>query len=93
VQDGDGGRLALAAFREQVRFPKVIWADQAYAAIVGWALVKWLWCVDLVKRPRCRFEVPPKRWIVERTFGRWNKTPFAAPPTGETRKFGGHVGE
>ena len=69
VQDRDGGQRALHVFRERVRFPKVIWADQAYAALVSWALVKWLWCVELVKRPTGRFEVQPKRWIVERTFG------------------------
>lgn len=74
VQDRDGGKLALETFRKQVRFPKVIWADQAYAALVGWALVKWLWCVDLVKRPRGRFEIQPKRWIVERTFGWLNRS-------------------
>ncbi len=40
VQDRDGGTPTLAAFREQVRFQKVIRADQAYAALVGWAPVK-----------------------------------------------------
>lgn len=74
VQDRDGGKLALEAFRERVRFPKIIWADQAYAAMVSWALVKWLWCVELVKRPTGRFEIQPKRWIVERTFGWLNRS-------------------
>jgi putative transposase len=74
VQDRDGGKLALTAFRQQVRVPKLSWADQAYAAVVSWALVKWLWCVELVKRPRGRFEIQPKRWIVERTFGWLNRS-------------------
>ena len=69
MQDRDGGRLALAEFRRHVKFPRVIWADQAYAALVDWALIKWLWLVELVRRPQGRFELQPKRWIVERTFG------------------------
>ena len=74
VQDRDGGRLALAEFRRHVKFPRVIWADQAYAALVDWALIKWLWLVELVRRPQGRFELQPKRWIVERTFGWLNRS-------------------
>ena len=74
VQDRDGGRLVLAAFRRHVRFPKVIWADGAYAALARWVLVQWLWTVELVKRPTGRFEILPKRWIVERTFGWLNRS-------------------
>ena len=74
VQDRDGGRLVLAAFRKSVKFPKVLWADQAYVALVGWALVRWLWVVEIVRRPRGRFEIQPKRWIVERTFGWLNRS-------------------
>ncbi len=54
VQDRDGGRLALIEFRRHVKFPRVIWADQAYRALVDWALVKWLWLVELVRRPHGR---------------------------------------
>lgn len=74
VQDRDGGRLALRAFREQVKFPKVIWADQAYRSLVSWAWIKWIWFIDIVSRPRGRFEIQPKRWIVERTFGWLNRS-------------------
>ncbi len=74
VQDRDGGRLALIEFRRHVKFPRVIWADQAYATLVDWALVKWLWLVELVRRPQGRFELQPKRWIVERTFGWLNRS-------------------
>ena len=74
VQDRDGGRLVLEALRRHVRFPKIIWADGAYAALVSWAWVKWLWVVELVRRPRGRFEIQPKRWIVERTFGWLNRS-------------------
>lgn len=74
VQDRDGGRLVLEEFRRHVKFPKIIWADQAYAALVAWGLVRWLWVVELVRRPKGRFEIQPKRWIVERTFGWLNRS-------------------
>ncbi len=69
VQDRDAARLALEAFRESVKFPEVIWADTAYRSVVSWALVKWLWLVEIVTRPRGRFVLQKKRWIAERTFG------------------------
>jgi putative transposase len=74
VQDRDGGRLALEAFREVVKSPKIVWADQAYRALVDWAFVQWLWVVEIVTRPPGRFEIQPKRWIVERTFGWLNRS-------------------
>ena len=74
VQDRDGGRLALEEFRRHVKFPKIIWADQAYQALVEWALIQWLWIVGIVLRPKGRFQVQPKRWIVERTFGWLNRS-------------------
>lgn len=73
VQDRDGGKLALTLFREQVKFPRVIWADAAYQATAQWALIQWLWCVELVQRILPGFHVLPKRWIVERTFGWLNR--------------------
>jgi transposase len=74
VQDRDGGRLALAEFRRHVKFPRVIWADQAYRATAIWAWVQWTWLVEIITRPRGRFEIQPKRWIVERTFGWLNRS-------------------
>lgn len=73
VQDRDGGKLVLAKFHEQVKFPKVIWADAAYAATARWAFTQWLWWVELVHRIAPGFQVLPKRWIVERTFGWLNR--------------------
>ena len=74
VQDRDGGKLAVSAFREQVKFPKVIWADQAYRALVDWAWIHWVWCIEIISRPTRRFEIQPKRWLVERTFGWLNRS-------------------
>lgn len=74
VQDRDGAKLALTAFRSAVKFPKVIWADTAYRSVVDWAWIKWLWVVDLVTRPRGKFVLQKHRWIVERTFGWLNRS-------------------
>lgn len=74
VQDRDGGKLALEEFHRHVKFPKIIWADQAYQATARWAWVQWLWVVELVQRVTGCFVIQPKRWIVERTFGWWNRS-------------------
>lgn len=74
VQDRNGAELVLTAFRGSVKFPKVIWADTAYRSVAGWAMVKWLWLVEIVTRPRGRFVLQKKRWIVERTFGWLNRS-------------------
>lgn len=69
VQDRDGAKLALEAYRESVKFPKVIQADAAYRPVVSWAFIRWLWMIEIVTRPRGEFVPQKKRWIVERTFG------------------------
>lgn len=74
VQDAAGGRLALQEFRRHVKFPKIIWADQAYRALVDWALIQCLWIVSIVTRPQGAFQLQRQRWIVERTFGWLNRS-------------------
>lgn len=74
VQDRDGGRLALEVFRGHVKFPRIVWAGRAYHATATWAWIRWAWLVELVHRPTGRFEIQPKRWIVERTFGWLNRS-------------------
>ena len=76
VQDAEGAKLALSVFREQVKFPKVVGADSAYRAVIGWAWVQWTWTIEIVsgKPDQKGFEVQPKRWIVERTFGWLNRS-------------------
>jgi putative transposase len=74
AQDRDGGRMVLEVFRRQVVFPRIIWADLAYTALVDWAMVRWLRLVGLVRRSSTRFEIQTKRWIVERTFGWLNRS-------------------
>ena len=66
VQDRDGAKLALQAFHDSVKFSKIIWADTAYRSVVDWAWIQWLWSVEIVTRPRGKFVLQKKRWIVER---------------------------
>jgi putative transposase len=73
VQDRAGARLLLAGLGPLLPRLRKIWADGAYS---GKELAKW--CeeregsdLEVVERDREAkgFEVVPKRWIVERTFG------------------------
>ena len=52
----------------------MVWAERAYPALADWAWVQWLWLIEIVTHPRGRFEVQPKRWIVEPSFGWLNRS-------------------
>ena len=75
IQDRDGAKLLLALLTKRFGWLKLIWADGGYAGqLVAWVArlkrhrkVK----LSIVKRNESAkgFEVLPKRWIVERTFG------------------------
>ena len=72
IQDRDGARLVLT--RLLGRFPRLqlIWADGAYGGkLVEWARTVGGWTLELVRRPAQQhtFQVLPRRWVVERTFG------------------------
>jgi putative transposase len=78
LQDRDGVKLVNQ--RVKGRFPrlKLIWADGAYEAAVGWAKQFGHWVLELVRKPPGQkgFVVQKRRWVVERTFawlmnGRW----------------------
>ncbi len=67
MQDRDGARLVGRCPRLQV-----IWADGAYGGkLVEWAQATAGWSLELVRRPAGQktFQVLPRRWVVERTFG------------------------
>lgn len=71
VQDWDG---AIAVFRRVGKsLPRLarVWADAGYRVLVDRMGRGWRWVLDIVtKRPGAvGFEVQPKRWVVERTFG------------------------
>lgn len=76
VQDRPGGRAILA--RLAAAFPSValVWADGGYAnsidsSLLGWALEKLRLVIEIVRRSDDvkGFQVLPRRWVVERTFG------------------------
>jgi putative transposase len=75
VQERDGGRLLLQAvhyFGPALPRMAKLWADAAYAgAFVDWVAATLGWTVEVVKRPAGQqgFQVLPRRWVVERTFG------------------------
>lgn len=77
VQDRDGAYLALAPLATRFRPLRTVFADQAYA---GDLLFDWCWTqlrrwrkvfLWIVKKPAAQhgFQLLPKRWVVERTFG------------------------
>ena len=70
--DRDGANLARSKLLG--RFPRLqlIWADGAYGGkLVEWAQTVGGWTLELVRRPAQQhtFQVLPRRWVVERTFG------------------------
>ena len=72
VQDRDGARPLLWRLAASFRTVTVIWADGGYAGkLVTWAASTLHRTLQIVKRPGNlhTFQVLPRRWVVERTFG------------------------
>lgn len=72
IQDRDGAKLVLTKVKG--RFPRLqlIWADGGYAGkLVDWVKTVCHLVLDIVRRPKGMegFQVLPRRWVVERTFG------------------------
>jgi putative transposase len=76
IQDRDGARQLLEKIK--AKFPRLqkIWADGGYAGtLIDWVKQLCGWVLEIVKRSDTAkgFEVLPHRWIVERTFGWFNR--------------------
>ena len=79
VQDGTGGLQTLQTLFERIKKNlhnrwcrlKLIWADGAYAQIVEKVRTQFGWQLEIVRRPEDAkgFQILPRRWVVERTFG------------------------
>jgi putative transposase len=79
VQDRDGAKRLLQVLQHQFSRLRLIWADGAYAG----SLIDWVWSLcpwhkvhlEITKRSDTTkgFEMIPKRWIVERTLGWFNR--------------------
>lgn len=70
VQDRDGVKLVGERIRGAFPRLKLIWADGAYEAAVGWAKRFGGWVMELVRKPpeQKGFVLLKRRWVVERTF-------------------------
>lgn len=76
VQDRDGAKLLLGYLDGWLPRLKHIWADGGYAGkLVDGVRQAYGWTLEIVKRidDEPGFEVLPKRWLVERTFGWLNR--------------------
>lgn len=76
IQDRDGGRLALSAMHADYPTVTKVWADGAYAGkLVEHARDELNVDVEVVSTPpgTHTFKVLPRRWVVERTYGWWNR--------------------
>jgi putative transposase len=79
IQDRIGGMLTLQRLFDRIKRSvynrwcrlKLIWADGAYAHIVETVRKQYGWKLEIVRRPvdAKGFQVLPRRWVVERTFG------------------------
>jgi putative transposase len=79
IPDGNGGKLVLAEWFERIKHSvynrwcrfKLIWADGAYEDITAWVKKQFGWRLEVVRRsPDTKgFQILPRRWVVERTFG------------------------
>ena len=73
VTDRDGALASFAKIRENLPLLQVISADQAYSGVEYTANVPQTYHrpLEIIKREKGskEFQVLPKRWIVERTFG------------------------
>ena len=72
IQDRDGAKLVLEKIRGCFGRLQLIWADGGYAGkLIEWVKTTISCVLQIVKRSDSAegFEVLPKRWIVERTFG------------------------
>jgi putative transposase len=73
IQDYKGAKPALLKLTETVSSLQKIWADGIYknGGLVDWVRETLKIALDVVERPPGQkgFQVLPRRWVVERTFG------------------------
>ena len=93
IQDRDGAKQVLEKAKPLSSRLQLIWADGGYAGkLIEWVQERCGWLLEIVKRaPGVKgFQVLPRRWVVERTFGwlnlyrRLSKDYEVLPKTSET---------
>lgn len=75
IQDRDGAKWVFPQMKEYPRI-ELIWADGAYSGkLVSWVKENLGYNLEIVKRSSETkgFKVLPRRWVVERTFGWFNR--------------------
>nr|WP_222845435.1 transposase [Legionella genomosp. 1] len=74
IDESSGAKLLMR--RLSVCFPGIlkVWADGGYSGnpLKEWFLSLFQCVLEIVRRPRKRFQIVKWRWIVERTFGWFN---------------------
>jgi putative transposase len=76
IQDRDGAKLLLDKAEKFFSKLKLIWADGGYAGqLILWVKEKFNIELEIVKRSpeAIGFQLLKRRWVVERTFGWFNK--------------------
>lgn len=76
IQDRDGAKLVLPQLCEKYPRMELIWADGGYAGkLIDWVKENQGYKLEIVKRSDDvkGFKVLPRRWVVERTFGWFNR--------------------
>ena len=76
IQDRDGAMLVLGKALGKFSRLQLIWADGGYAGkLIDWTKQFCNWILEIVKRSDDvkGFQVLPRRWVVERTFGWLNR--------------------
>jgi putative transposase len=71
IQDRDGAKMVFEKVHGSFPRLQLVWADGGYAGkLIGWLKEFCEWTLEIVKRHAVKtFEVLPRRWVVERTFG------------------------
>jgi putative transposase len=75
MQDRVGGIALVERLRSVVKRIQVVWGDAHFDTALNHAWCRWGWVGVVVKKlvGQVGFVVQPKRWIVERTFGWFNR--------------------
>ncbi len=75
TQDRAGGIDLVERLRRAVKRIKVLWGDAHFDKALEHAWIRWGWVGVVVRKlvGQVGFVVQPKRWIVERTFGWFNR--------------------
>ena len=72
IQDRDGAKQVLEKIKDELPRLSLIWADGGYTGqLIDWTSQVCNWTLEIVnKDDKAKgFQVLPRRWVVERTFG------------------------